>query len=407
MRLFRSLNYATDVDPDWPHKLLPNYTFGSFANINALKNSDVLTAVSIVATDIARFPIKIRDRKTQELKSIESLDYLLNVKADTTVSAYSWRFAMTVNAILTGNSYSRIVRDPKTGDPSILQFFPPSQTSVDYTDPQKITYRFMPVGSKHDILCQADDVIHWKFMSYDTIMGRSPLLSLGDEIGLQESGVKTLQKFFNSGMKGSILKAKGKLNAKARQKIRTEFEQAQEGASAGGAVVVDDTMDYQPLEIDTNVLNLINSNNYSTAQIAKVLRVPAYRLAQNSPNQSVKQLADDYVKNDLPYYFQPVTSEFQLKLLNDTQRPLLAFEFDTRSVTGMPIQDVNTAVLGGILTGNEGRSELGRPPLDDENMNRIQSTLNTVFLDKKEAYQASNNLKGGVDNGNGNKTDSN
>ena len=76
-------------------------------------------------------------------------------------------------------------------------------------------------------------------------------------------------------------------------------------------------MDYQPLEVDTNVLNLINSNNYSTAQIAKALRVPAYRLAQNSPNQSVKQLADDYIRNDLPFYFEPITSEFELKLLED------------------------------------------------------------------------------------------
>ena len=167
-------------------------------------------------------------------------------------------------------------------------------------------------------------------------------------------------------------------------------------------------MDYQPLEVDTNVLNLINSNNYSTAQIAKALRVPAYRLAQNSPNQSVKQLADDYIRNDLPFYFEPITSEFELKLLDDNQRHQYRIGFDTKSVNGLPIADVNTAVNGGLWTGNEGRAELGKKPLKDPNMDRIQSTLNTVFLDQKEAYQAehASQLKGGDANDKGAANDS-
>jgi HK97 family phage portal protein len=371
--------------------------------IAALKNSDVLTAVSIIATDVARFPILIRDKRTREVQNMPNLDYLMNTKANNSVSAYTWRFSMTVNAILTGNAYSRIIRDPITEEPSMLEFYPPSQTNVNYNDRNHIIYTFMPAEAESNIVCQAQDVIHWKFMTYDTIMGRSPLLSLGDEIGLQNSGVKTLQKFFQSGMKGSILKAKGRLNAESRQKIRQDFERAQSGAAAGGAIVVDDTMDYQPLQIDTNILNLINSNNYSTAQIAKVLRVPAYRLAQNSPNQSVKQLSDDYIKNDLPHYFNPIASEFVLKFLRDDERANLVFDFDTRSVTGMPVQDINTATAGGIMTGNEGRGEIGLPPLPDENMNRIQSDLNHVFLDKKQEYQDKNtitDLKGGGKNAN-------
>ena len=316
---------------------------------------------------------------------------------------------MMVNAILTGNAYSRIVRDPITNEPAMFEFYAPSQTQVDTSDPDNIIYRFTPYNSSMQKICGFEDVIHWKFFSYDTIMGRSPLLSLGDEIGLQESGVSTLQKFFKSGLKGSIIKAKeSRLSAEARQKIREDFERAQAGADAGSPIIVDATMDYQPLEVDTNVLNLINSNNYSTAQIAKALRVPAYRLAQNSPNQSVKQLADDYIRNDLPFYFEPITSEFELKLLDDAQRHQYCIGFDTKSVNGLPIADVNTAVNGGLWTGNEGRAELGKKPLKDPNMDRIQSTLNTVFLDQKEAYQAEHaaELKGGDTNAKGNQNGS-
>ncbi|WP_334804434.1 phage portal protein [Lacticaseibacillus paracasei] len=411
MKLFRGL--ATEVDPHWADHLLdsgviPSFR-GGYLGISALRNSDVLTAVSIVSGDVSRFPLVITDSSTDEVVDLANIEYLMNTKVNKRLSAYQWKFSMMVNAILTGNAYSRIVRDPITNEPAMFEFYAPSQTQVDTSDPDNIIYRFTPYNSSMQKICRFEDVIHWKFFSYDTIMGRSPLLSLGDEIGLQESGVSTLQKFFKSGLKGSIIKAKeSRLSAEARQKIREDFERAQAGADAGSPIIVDATMDYQPLEVDTNVLNLINSNNYSTAQIAKALRVPAYRLAQNSPNQSVKQLADDYIRNDLPFYFEPITSEFELKLLDDAQRHQYCIGFDTKSVNGLPIADVNTAVNGGLWTGNEGRAELGKKPLKDANMDRIQSTLNTVFLDQKEAYQAEHaaELKGGDTNAKGNQNGS-
>lgn len=117
-------------------------------------------------------------------------------------------------------------------------------------------------------------------------------------------------------------------------------------------------MDYQPYTVHTNVLNHINSNNYSTAQIALALRVPAYRLAQNSPNQSVKQLAQHYIRKHLHFYFTPITSEFTLKLLQHNQRTQYRLGLHTKSVNGLPIAHVNTAVNGGLWTHYEGRAEL-------------------------------------------------
>lgn len=392
MKLFRSLD---DINGrDWAKEyinsgLIPSYSHG-YVGIGALKNSDVLTGVSIIAGDVARFPINFIDKKTGKPLKIRNLSYLLNTKTDTNFSAYQWRFSMVVNAILSGDGYSRIIRDPTNDAPSVLEFYPPSQTDVDTTDPQNPIYSFYPSGSGKKIICSLGDVVHYKFFSSDGVMGRSPLLSLRDEMSLQDSGVATLKKFFSSGLKGAILKINGSLNGKARQETRREFEEAQEGATAGSPIVIDSGTEYQPLEIDTNVLNLINSNNYSTAQIAKALRVPAYKLAQNSPNQSVKQLFDDYMVNDLPFYLKPFEAELALKLLNDRERSRISMQFDTRATLSMPMSEVATAVNNGVLTPNEARYAAGFETLPDGDMDRLQSTLNTVFMDKKEDYQAAN-----------------
>lgn len=379
--------------------ILPGFSnMPSYSGIGALRNSDVLTAVSHVASNVARFPIVILDDDKNAVKNIKSVDYLLNKHPNDMLSAYHWRFLMTVNAILTGDGFSRIIRDPHTKAPLEIQYFPPSQTYIDDSDVTNIKYEFTPINQKGDgqtIVVPAEDVIHFMFFTYDGIHGRSPLLSLTDEIGLQDDGIKTLRRFFKSGLKGGLLKAKGKLSPEARLKTRKAFEYAQANSNAGSPIVTDDTFDYSPIEIDTNVLQLINSNNYSTAQIAKALHIPAYKLAVNSPNQSIKQLNEDFITSDLPYYFKPIASNLEMTMLTDRQRHNCHIEFDTRKETGMSMDDVQKGVTNNVITPNEGRVRMGLVKSDNPDLDRFQSTLNTVFLDKKEEYQKQSTAKGG------------
>lgn len=308
MSFFQPLGSSKVSYDDYVASVLAGDISQKYLGVSALKNSDILTATSIIAGDIARFPLVKKDINGDIIHD-EDINYLLNVKSTNNASARTWKFAMAVNAILTGNSFSRILRDPKTGQALQFQFYRPSETTVEETDNHDIVYTFTDTLTGKKIKCFAHDVIHWKFFSHDTILGRSPLLSLGDEIDLQKGGINTLIKFFKDGFSSGILKMKGaQLSGEARKRARVEFEKMREGAIGGSPLVFDDTQEYTPLEIDTNVLQLITSNNFSTAQIAKALRVPSYKLGVNSPNQSVAQLMEDYVTNDLPFYFDAITS---------------------------------------------------------------------------------------------------
>ena len=392
MTFFQSLGSSKLSYDDYVSSVLSGNSSPEYTGISALKNSDVLTAVSIIAGDVARFPLLKKDLMGN-IEPDEDMNYLLNVKSTGNTSSRQWKFAMTVNTILTGNSFSRILRDPINGKPLEFQFFRPSETTVEETDDHELIYTFRDRLNGREIRCGADEVIHWKFFSHDTILGRSPLLSLGDEISLQNGGLNTLIKFFRDGFSSGILKLKGaQLSAEARQKARMEFEKMREGSTGGSPLVFDDTQEYTPLEIDTNVLQLITSNNFSTAQIAKALRVPSFKLGVNSPNQSVAQLTEDYVTNDLPFYFDAITSELALKVFDDEERRKYRVEFDTRSVTGRNVDEIVKLVNNQILTPNQALIELGKERSTDPNMDRYQSSLNYVFLDKKEEYQS---MKGG------------
>lgn len=394
MSFFQSLSSNVSYD-EYVSSVIAGTLEPTYIGVSALKNSDVLTATSIIAGDIARFPL-LKKNLNEEIVEDKDLNYLLNVKSTKSVSARDWKFAMAVNAILTGNAYSRILRDPTNGKALEFQFYRPSETTVEETDKHEIVYTFLDKTTGNTIVCKSEDVIHWKFFSHDTVLGRSPLLSLGDEISMQDGGTKTLIKFFRDGFSSGILKLNGSaLSGEARKKARLDFEKMREGSVGGSPLVFDSTQEYTPLEIDTNVLQLITSNNFSTAQIAKALRVPSYKLGVNSPNQSVAQLMSDYVTNDLPFYFDAITSETALKILNNEERRQYRIEFDTRKVTGLSSEEIRQLVNNQMLTPNQGLEQLGLPKSDNPDMDRYQSSLNYVFLDKKEEYQA---MKGGEEN---------
>lgn len=396
-------DWATDylnqgILPSWNNS-------GNYIGISALKNSDVLTAVSHIASNVARFPIVALDKQNRNLIP-EEVDYLINKSPNGMMNAYNWKFVMTVNAILSGDGFSRIIRDPKNNLPLDIEYYPTSQVLIDDSDVTNIKYRFSPINGK-EFIEPEENVIHFMFFTYDGIHGRSPLLSLKNEIGLQEEGISTLRRFFKSGMKGGLLKIQGKLNKEARKQIRQDFEFAQQGATTGSPIVVDSNTEYSPIEIDTNVLQLINSNNYSTSQIAKALHIPAYKLAINSPNQSIKQLNEDFIRSDLPYYFKPIANDIGNKMLSLKDKKQLKVEFDTRKETGLTVSEAVAASNGTMITPNEARYLIGLEYSDNPDLDRYQSTLNTVFLDKKEDYQRNmqekdNRLKGGDSDGQGN-----
>lgn len=398
MAYFKTLAKTVSYD-DYIETIIAGDIQPQYVGLTALKNSDVLTGVSIIAGDIARFPIVKQDFEGNIIAD-EDINYLLNVRATSKATARAWKFAMTVNTILSGNSYSRILRDPITKKPLQYVFYKPSETVVEEFENDELLYTFTDSLTGKVVKCAAEDVVHWKFFTHDTVTGRSPLLSLSDEITLQDSGVDTLTKFFKSGFSSGILKMKGsKLGKEARKRAREDFEYTREGSTGGSPIVLDDTMDFSALEIDTNVLQLINSNNYTTAQIAKSMRIPAYKLAVNSPNQSVKQLNDDYITNDLPYYFDAITSELAMKCFDNSERRKFKLIFDTRAVTGMSVEDAVRLYNGGLLTGDGALAELGKTATKEEDMNRRKANLSYIWADELSEYHKNKKapVKGGDD----------
>ena len=160
-------------------------------------------------------------------------------------------------------------------------------------------------------------------------LGRSPLLSLNEEISLQTNGLKVLNNFFSKGVfSGGILKLlNGTVNNQTKAKIREDFEKVN---GAGGTIVLDETQEFNENKINTEVLKLIQANKFSTQQIAKVLGIPINRFGQELVNSSDTSQNDIYIASTIAMYESSICDEINLKLGVELELDLSKLQSDTR-----------------------------------------------------------------------------
>lgn len=371
---------ATTGDPFLDAVVSIESTEGNFSSITSLKNSDVFTAIKIIASDIASSPVQvIKNGMPQEENEII---HLLNTRPNEEMDGWHFKFGLAANMLLNGNSFAEIIREG--GKVKELHLLPNSSVSVKQNDNGKVFYQ---IGEKKRIK-PSEDVLHFKYFTQDGLTGLSPLYALKDEIKIQKAGNKTWFSFFTRGVNGTgILKVeKSDLDTEAKKAIREKFESANGGENALRTIILDETMDYKTLEINTDILKLVNSSDWTSKQIAKCFGIPVERLGVENVHSSNAQSNLLYLKNTLIHYFNVFTSEMNMKLM-ENDNYIYRFNTDYLMETDPETKITNTLkqVQGSMLTINEGRAKLGLSPVKDGD--RLLASLNYTYLDTLEQYQ--------------------
>lgn len=342
-----------------------------YTSVDKLQNSNVFTAVNVIANDIATNPIKLESDNVNHIadENFSDLNYLLNVKPNSYMSARDFKYALTANLLLTGNGYARILKT-KSGQPLSLVLLYPSWVTVEIDEDSNIRYVIQD-NTHNPYILTPDEIIHVKFLSTNGLIGTSPLYSLADEMKLQKQGNKLLNDFFGSGINGSaILKMPGKPSPDARAKIREEWIKANTGEKTHRVMVLAGNEEYTPVEIDTSILKIVNSNDYTTKQIAKAFGIPVSRLGLENAHTSLTQSNLDYIQNSLDHYFNRITSELNIKLLTYEQALNYHFEFDVSRLMELDTETNMKETLNwfqnGLIDDNEARQRLGYAPHNDD-----------------------------------------
>lgn len=313
----------------------------------ALKNSDIYSLIAQLSGDLALANYNADSDRTQSL---------LN-HPDSTTNGFAYWQAMFAQLLLDGNCYSFRWRN-KNGVDLRWEYLRPSQVqpmleedgtgliyNVDFDEPE--------IGHVENI--PQSDMIHIRLVSKNGgKTGISPLLALANELEIKkDSNDLTKHALKQSVLAPGILSIQGGglLDTKKKIKHSHAFMQ-QVNDPENGPVVLDDLETYQPLEVKSDVANLLSQADWTGKQIAKVYGVPdSYLNGQGDQQSNITQIGGQYAKA-LNRYVQPIISELNLKLnatITCDIRPATDALGDTYAST------ISGLAKDGTITGNQAR----------------------------------------------------
>lgn len=309
-----------------------------FVGAGALRNSDVFAAINIIANDLASNRILVPKSSVLEAR--------LNDKPNANMSGRDFKFALTAQMLLSGNSFALITEDG-------FQFVPNSQMTVQRDDVTgQLSYTYSP-NNRTSSQIAPENVLHFKNFTQDGAVGISPLYSLQDEVALQKRGNNLLKGFFDSPSRNLLKVHKTDLSSDAKANIRQKFEQTNKGALS--TVILDDSMDLQGLTVDEGLLKAINSNEFSTQKIASCFGLPQSMLNVEEVHSSAAQVSAQYYQSSIYKYMDCFTSELAFKL----GKQVIYDDSRLRINKQQDIENVIELTKAGVYTADEAKEKLG------------------------------------------------
>lgn len=360
----------------------------SYSEFKALKNSDLWTAVTLLSRDIAKLDIRVKENGVYKDK--DRLEFLLNKAPNEYMNGYMLKYIVMMNALLTGHGYIYVER--KSGSVVSLSHVPTSR--VNLQEDKNGKYYYLISGNNDSKEYDFEDVIDIKPFTLDGINALKVVDALEDDLNSQTYSKKFFTNFFTNGAQaGSVLKMKdGKLAKEARNRIKEEFQKENSGENqAGKVLVMDSTMEYEQLEISTDILDAINKNTNSTKAIAKAFQIPLSKFGMEMTNTKMKDVNDDYLTNCLGGYMKTWEAELDFKLINYKDNYTKEFKFDSSSFRKIDwdkyVEMLNTQLDKGGITHDEYRHEIGREPYPDGMGAIPRYDLNHISANSADDYQ--------------------
>lgn len=351
MPIFNFMNQTTESPPvaqffgdDDYNFLKTNLTGNEWVSAkSALKNSDLFSIINQLSNDLATVKLTATNERIQGI-----IDNPTN-----NANRFGFYQSIFAQMLLGGEAFAYRWRNVNGKDVK-WEFLRPSQVSVNTLNYENglyynITFDDPKIGAKLNI--PQNDVLHFRLLSVDG--GKtsvSPLMALTRELNIQKASDNlTLNSLKNALNANGILKIKGGglLDFKTKQ---SRSRQAMKQMN-GGPLVLDDLEDFQPLEIKSNVAQLLNQADWTTGQFAKVYGIPENVVGGQGDQQSSLEMSSNVYAKAVARYLRPFISELSNKLGCDIDSDI----FPAVDPTGSNyINRVSELVKTGVVGQNQG-----------------------------------------------------
>ena len=335
----------------------------------AMQIATVYACVRLLAETVAGLPLHLY-RYTddtgngKERAKDHPLYKILYRQPNPEMTSFSFWETMVLQILLWGNSYAQVIRDGKN---NVLALYPlpPENVEVDRDEKGHIYYIYhaytdeVPGETNKDIYFRSDEVFHVPGLSYNGLVGVSPIAMMKNSLGTTLAVEKYGSAFFKNGAQPSgVLEHPGVL--KNPEKIRENWSDVYGGANnAHKVAVLEEGMSYKAISLPPEDSQFLSTRQFGVNEICRIFRVPPHLVQdmEHATFSNIEHQSIDFVVHTLTPWLvrfeQAIIKDLLLPDEQDDYFPKFNVDGLLRGDYQSRMQGYATGISNGFLSPND------------------------------------------------------
>lgn len=389
---------------------------------DAMKIPSVVACIELITGSIGQLPIylyKENDKGEVERVPGDRREFLLNSEPNSLLNGYNFKKRLVKDYLFYGSSYTM----KSTELNNILELHPFDMKNVQVTKYLIDGYKFdadinlmmygydgkgrTKIFKPHELMMILRD-------SEDGITSRGILEQGADILALAKNESEYTSNILKNGaLPIGVIQTVNRLSEAAVKRLRTGWESLYAGSrNSGKTVILEEGLEYKPISLKPNDLQLIDGKKITIAEIARLFNVPESMLNAD---------ANKYASNEqnnlhfLQYTLSPIITSIESALdksllLESEKEDGYYFRFDTteilRTTERERVESAALGLKGGFFSVNETRAKFDKAKLEDD---YFMWSLGHVLFNPETNEMFVPNMQGSgdLDNGPVNMSDNN
>ncbi|WP_229418397.1 phage portal protein [Massilia sp. Root351] len=361
-------------------------------NVNtqsAMQIATVWACIRLISETIATLPVGVFERdKAGRRKAIRDhwLYSLVHDQPNANMTAVEFWEAVVAQICLWGNCYC--LKSYSGGRLVSIDPLQPDQMKVETNERGELVYKYK---TKTGVVPYTEDqIFHIKGFGITGLIGLSPISYARNSLGAAMSADEASGKLFANGMRaGGSISFPAVLTKTQRKEIREDMVENLAGtAKAGKIMVLEGGSTYQPLTMNPDDAQMLQTRAFNVEEICRWFRVPPFMVGHSEKSTSwgtgLEQQMIGFLTFALRPYLTRIEQAIKKSLLSPAERARVSAEFNLEGL--MRADSAGRAALyasaaqNGWMTRNEIRELENREPLEGGDELTVQSNLTPLRL---------------------------
>jgi len=353
------------------------------------KIATVFTCCRVLSDNLSRMPLSVfidNDSGRTELKR-HRLTYLLKFRPNSYQNAQQFWSTVEYHRNYFGNAFVRIYKDALTAYPSSLEIIHPGQIKEYIFENNELFYIIVNINTMREEKVSAWDMLHFRGLSEDGIIGLSPLVAIERQTNINERATSTIDNFYKNNAVSPMAitqEMPGNLSGPASGVLKESIKDFEENYSgpqnAGKPIRLPFGAKIQTLAMQFADARLIEMLRFTREDISSAYGVPLFMVDGSAEKLDVEQLTTLFKNNTMGPIVAIYMAEINGKLLTRTELENgFSVLFDVMTLIGMDfaalVTGIKDQVVNGLMTPNEGAKKLGNKPIAGQfgNLHYVQA----------------------------------